>query len=378
MQTLSPEILRPPQAEQLRRYDDAATWASEVLNGVMRSSFEFTPQGDELYGHDGLPLSLVFENAIVSAELKAQEDPSLAFEVRRAKVERGELDDVLAMARGEGPNTMVVLSYYPIELTRATEDVGGYNHQRRQTMMRVIYRQPDGTIAMVSQSLEGSHREALEAIRESVGYQTQPGELLGQRMHLDLDAEDQEFLPDLLTGAYDRSLSEQQGGVYRAGWEVPTDRVLINTYDFVMGQGDLIRTFLDKGERNSSGLYGFAAAMQQRYEREVARLSNRGYVYTMQPPNFMSNPMIEMQQAAIEAKAERKVFSGCGASISANGELSTEQSLRELGYGSKSDEDKFGPLTFKCSKGHANRRPRAKSPKDFITNCQKCGISVQC
>lgn len=42
--------------------------------------------------------------------------------------------------------------------------------------------------------------------------------------------------------------------------------------------------------------------------------------------------------------------------------------------GSKSDEDRYGSLTFKCPKGHANRRPRNK----LIPHCKTCGISVKC
>lgn len=370
-QTLNHEILRPPEAKFMADYDDAATWAAEVLEGNMRTEFEFNFDGRELYGHDGRALTPIFDDATQEAEIKAQQDPSLAFEVRRTKIERGELDDILAMARGEGPNTMVIESDFPEELRDSPVDVGGYNVKRQQAMLRVISRKPDGRITMVSQSLEGSNRQGLEAIRNSLGYETQPGELLGQRMHIDLEPEEQEFFVDQLTGVYDRDLSHQQGGEWRAGWRVPTNRARLNTYDFVLQQDDLIRSFIKDSARNPDNLYGFAAAMQKRYEQAV-----KGGQF--QPPaqaiNFAANPMIEMYQAALEAKAEGTVFSGCGVSVGRNGELSTEQELRNLGYGDKADEDKFGSLTFKCQKGHSNRRPRGK----LIDNCQKCGVSVRC
>lgn len=37
-------------------------------------------------------------------------------------------------------------------------------------------------------------------------------------------------------------------------------------------------------------------------------------------------------------------------------------------------EDEWGPLTFKCAKGHPNKRPY----RDFIDNCKICGIPVRC
>ncbi len=44
------------------------------------------------------------------------------------------------------------------------------------------------------------------------------------------------------------------------------------------------------------------------------------------------------------------------------------------------DEDEFGPLTFKCTKGHTNTRPRARTKDDLLTVCQTddCKGSVGC
>lgn len=40
----------------------------------------------------------------------------------------------------------------------------------------------------------------------------------------------------------------------------------------------------------------------------------------------------------------------------------------------KPDEDQYGSLTFKCQKGHTNKRPRNK----LIDKCKTCGVSVRC
>lgn len=367
------ETQRPLLGEQQRAYDDLTTWASEVLPGMMQTSFEFTCYDGELYGHDGLPLTPVFDDALKDAERKARHNPQLAFLVRRTRVERGELDEIKTMASEHGTNTIVVESEYPQELWNATEDIEGYDHVRKQTMLRVIYRRPDGTIVMVSQSLEGSNRQALEAIRESLGYTTDEGELLGQRMHFDLDPVDQEFLVDKLTGIYDRSLNQQFGGNYRAGWRVPAAHAYINTYEFVLAQSDLIDTFIANGEQSPQGLYGFAAAMQQRYERALS-----GQPLGFERQLFIGglDPMMEMYQAAIEARANQKVFSGCGASIGPVGELSGVSSLQEAGYSNVTDEDEYGSLSFECPSGHTNYRRRGQ----LLKACQipNCHASVTC
>lgn len=372
METPTIETLRPPEAETVRKFDDATTWAAEVLKGSMRTTFEFTYSEGELYGHDGLPLTPVFEDAYEHAKKQAVINPKLAFEVRRTGTERGELDDLKAMARGEGPNTLVIESDFPEELQDSPVDVGGYNVERKQAMLRVIYRQPDGQLVMVSQSLEGSDRKSLEAIREHLGYDTEPGELLGQRMALDMNPEDQEFLVDELCGVYDRKLSEKNGGEYRAGWKLPEGRASVNTYDFVLQQDDLIQAFINDTNPSPDSLYGFAAAMQKRYEQTYGTQAQS--VPFTEIGFITGNPVAEMFHAAVEARAEGTVFSGCGVSVGRNGELSTRENLGQAGYGEKSDEDKYGSLTFKCPKGHGNRRPRGK----LIPNCQKCGVDVRC
>lgn len=357
-------------AEYIRQYDDVSTWLSEVLRGKMQTSFEYTFDGHELYSHDGLPLTRVFDDAILDAKHAAAADRTLGFEVRRREIERSELDDIFAMARGEGSNTMVVVSDFVPELMNATQDVGGYNVTRKQTMLRVITRTPEGRIKMVSQSLEGSYRPALEALYGHLGFEVAPGELLGQRMYLDLEFADQEFLTDELTGVYDRTLENIHGGDWHAGWNLPSGRAYKNTYDFVLGQRDLLDAYLyDSPEGfDEVSLYGLAAAMRDRYERALQG-TNPIPIDVM-----VGDPLHEMFLAAQLARQSGTVFSGCGLSLGQLEQDSAASELGELGYGNKSNEDEYGSLDFKCQKGHNNTRPKGK----LIDNCTTCGISVRC
>ena len=231
---------------------------------------------------------------------------------------------------------------------------------------------------MVSQSLEKSDRRASEAIYQSLGFEPDEGELLSQRIQIDMEPEEQEFLVDALTGVYDRSLAEQYGGNWRAGWHMPDDRAYFNTYDFVREQHDLLEAYFTLDNDNLNNMLGLAAAMKQRYETQLSKKSIKSdetlVIDTSWVPQVVLPPLLEMQQAAKHAIAKGETFSGCGISI--GGPIDTEGQLNELSYGNKADEaeDKYGSLSFKCPKGHRNTRPRNK----LIDNCKTCGTSVKC
>ncbi len=374
---------RQSQLERSREYYDTTTLMAEMLYGNMRTPFEFDYQDGELYGQDDEPWSPIFDDSIAHSEQLVKNDPSLAFELRRNRTEKEESQDVLSMARGEGPNTMIVESDFPEELVGASDDKIGYNVKRKQAMLRVIYRRTDGKIIMLSQTLESSDRDGLEAIREALGFEAETGELLGQRIKLDLDPEEQEFLIDQLVGIYDRKLEEKFGGRYYAGWRLDTKRADVNTYDFVRKQNDLIESFLSNGSKTLSNIYGLAAALEQRFEATLFDRVNAAASIPQQLLPPILTPEHEMRQAAETARSKGRVFSGCGYTIGSDND-STLDIFDKLGYGndfkldsySNSEEDEYGSLTFECPDGHKNRRPKGK----LLHKCQTkgCTASVKC
>lgn len=331
--------------EYQKRFDDISTWAAEALDGNMRSEFSFQFDGQDLYGRDGRTLTPIFDNAIENAKNNAKFEPLLNFEVERRIVERQELDDILAMARGDGPNTMVVVSDFPMALKEHHQNVGGYDTKRQQTMLRVISREQDGSIKMTSQSLDRSDRQSLEAIYDSFDLVPEQGELLGQRIQLDLPSSEQQVLVDKLTGIYDRSLNQKFGGSWYAG---RANNAIANTYDFVLEQQDLLNAFTERyldGELLSADqFYNLAAAIQNRVEtrQHVSSHASRLVMPT--------NPIVEMELAGNQARKEGRSFSGCGLTVGADGASETDQELNELGYGDKGDKK-----TMKC------------------VNCPECG-----
>ena len=364
---------------QVRLRTDTETWLAEVLNGSMRTSFEYSFDGRELCGEDGGAIGEIFDDAVETAQEIVRYNPSLLFELRRRLIERDEYDDMLKMAGGELPNTMIVVSDFPPELMDSTEDEGGYNVKRKQTMLRVITRQPDGSIRMISQSLEGSDRLALEAMYDRMEQPVEKGELLEQRMYRDLQPAHQDKLADILTQTYDNSLGQRHGGGWHAGFKQPAKRSWINTYEFAQAQHDIIEWFTTTKSTNpvaaESQRFRLAATVNERYERYLQD-SGHDRLPAIQPgldqdTSHIDNLLQEIEQSAQRAIFFGMVFSGCGVSV---GLVSSEAQLEQAGYGNRAGSDKYGSLQFKCSKGHNNTRPRNK----LISHCRQCGISVKC
>lgn len=373
METLQREQLASVEFDQKERlYHDTTTWLAEALKGYMNNAFNYNFDGQELFSSDGTQIGAIFEEALIDAGKLPTE---LSFEKRRRQHELDEYHEMLEMMKGADYNTMVVVSDFPPELMEAKQDIGGYNVQRKQTMLRILTKNTEGTLTMRSQTLDGSNRQALEAIYSSLGYEAKPGELLGQRMHLELDTEDQEFFDAQLTGVYDRKMEEQFGGEYHAGRRQGTK---LNTYDFVLAQQDILQVYFDSvkkfGEQPAL-LSDIIAAMDRRYINATERVrGNEPQIVTHYYSDSQRQHLIaEMLESGIEAKRQGVTFSGCGLTLGIENK-SAEDQLVELGYSSTADEDKYGSLKFDCPKGHANRRPR----NQLIDKCKTCGVSVKC
>lgn len=366
----------------LRAYNDAATWSAETLNGSMRSSFEYHYDGIDLRAEDGGALGEVFDDAIRAAHLIVRSNPQLLFELRRRFIEREEYSVMLAMAQGEGPNTMVVESDFPPELMDAPEDVGGYNVRRKQTMLRIITRVGRSTLRMTTQSLDGSNRKALEVVYAQIngGQVPQPGELLGQRTYLTLSPEQQAELTDELTQAYDTSLTDQFGGNWHAG--IPRQAHSIDTYDFAHRQHDLLHWFSRAVVENPAYAeklrYKLGATMGARYKR--AQVDLRG-LEPLTPSMLLHNVAYdqnslwaEIEQASYRAASAGEVFSGCGASAHAE-QSSAEAQLEQAGYGNKSDEATTYSFNKKMHCVVCQAPPKNGEPKKL---CGPCGICRSC
>ncbi|MBI2589120.1 hypothetical protein HYW35_02875 [Candidatus Saccharibacteria bacterium] len=351
METLvSSEIQR--QREQEFRYD-LKTQFAELVDGNMRTDFELRFNGYDLIGEDGRGMDEVTKKSLDEAEKIAELNPNLRFEKRRRGLERYEFHELVEMAQGKGPNTMIVVSDFPPELLSAEEDVGGYNVRRQQTMLRVLSRAPDGhMISISSQSLDGSNRQGMEAIYAYFGIEPEAGELLGQRIRADLTEQDQAFLTDKLTGIYDQSLTAQFGGQWYAGRR-PTD--YRNTYDFVCQQHDLIEECVrlqSLGWFNDTMMYKMSATMQKRFKAH-----QEGTTDIM--PRLTTTELAvlhrELEIDGFRAYQMGMSFSACGVTLRSNGLLdgSIESQLRLAGYGNQASEEDCEFVSKECPGCHA-------------------------
>lgn len=356
------------QREQELRYDLKTEFA-ELIDGNMRTSFELRFNGCDLIGEDGRGMDEVTNKSLNAAEQIASLNPALEFEKRRRGLEREEFHEIVEMAQGNGPNTMIVVSDFPPELVNAEQDVGGYNVTRQQTMLRVLFRAPNGEVVpMDSQSLDGSNRQALEAIYARFDIEPEDGELLGQRIRVDLSPEQQKTLTDELTGVYDRSLSAQFGGDWYAGRR-PVD--YRNTYDFVFRQTDLIEECVrlqNLGWFNDAIMYKMSAAMQERFK------ANQQSVNIPMAPDLAVLHR-EMEAAGARAQEVGMTFSACGVTRGAGGLNNSLENLLSLaGYGNKTSAEDCEFTSKECPEcGAENVKTRVKK----ISETQKC-ISGSC
>jgi hypothetical protein len=379
-----PAAQTPELNQELRIQTDTATWLAETLHGSMRTEFEFSYDGRELRGEDGGSLDPIFDDAIEEAAIMADRNPSMLFELRRRLMEREELDEMYGMAQGNRPNTTIVISDFPPELMSAAEDVGGYNVSRQQTMMRIITFR-DGKINVVSQSLDGSNREATDAIYAAMGETPEEGELLGQRIHRDLPPEWQDNLADNLRNVYDGSMAEQFGGEWYAGINQRPDRNIVNTYGFATGQQDLIEWFTREKLADSVGAekhrYKLAATAKARHERYLKRQNTAdsparldaeySSFVTVRSIGNAKGLIYEMTREGSRAAARGDVFSGCGATLESD--TMTEDQLSSSGYGnksaSKSEDGECEFVSKECPECHE---------KDVKTTVTKTHISGSC
>jgi hypothetical protein len=350
--------------ERVQAEDDATTQLAEWVDGSMYVEFELTLQGDDLYSRDGRNIGEVTLNGLRDAREAAKKNPNLWFEVGRSSIEREEYLEAVDMAKGNGPNTMFISSDYPEDLRDADEDVGGYNRIRQQAMERSFTRNSDGTVTMRIKSLDGSNREALEAVHAEFGQVIHKGPMLGQRARLNLSPEEQDRLMDRAVDTYDRKMAEQFGGEWYAGRRPADYR---NTYDFVCQQADLVEMWVNadlNGNLTDTLMYDIAAAAQARFEKnqveqplqQKRRLGvlSVGVAHQARLEVDPAALQYELRSAGAQARAEDKVFSGCGVTLKATGkDESTEAQMDAAGYANQANKEKlpwYGRKKFKNAK----------------------------
>lgn len=364
-----------------RERNDAITLFAESLDGSMRTPTRYEFDSRELYGEDGGCVREFFKKGLVDAERIGRARPNLQFELRRRHHEYDEYRDMLRLCKGElltpdgeVANTIVVTSDFPPELMDATEDVGGYKASRKETMLRVITRKEDG-LHMYTQTLDGSNRQALEALHQSLGYEPAAGELLGQRMNVLIPDEDQTYLVDTLMGVYDRSLTEQCGGRWRAGRRISDNIPERNTYDFALQQTDLVEVYAKhrlQGTYDTKLQYKLLALLNERFDANIVPQSvthSLGAVAVGQQEAMLFH---QLSQAGNRAQTAGKTFSACGSTMGPDGALNTNEQLNADGYGNKTNESTSYKFDKKIYCRICQAPPKKGEAKKMCGPCKIC------
>lgn len=341
------EVLMPSRTreqvlidETARRYFDTATKAAEAIDGVMHSEFPLGFNGSDIYSRrDGTLFGEMMKNSLEEASQVVDNNPNAAFILRRTEIENQELPIMIDMINGQAPNTMVVISDYPEELIGADESIGGYNVDRQLAMLRIVTVDDMGETNLVSHSLDLSDRKGLEAIYDYFGIKPEPGELLGQRINVDLPSDLQGQLSDVLVKVYDNKLAELHGGEWHSGKVSDKFKDKINTYDFVVQQRDILTPYINSesyGDPNNE--YGLMQLLKVRY-KQLLKPANLKKQYAVSQATHMPMSDYQMQavlhQAAIDGAREGSIFYACGGAMKA-----AENDYDAAGYsGNKSKEE---------------------------------------
>lgn len=394
-------IIEQPSSEYRHQaevgYDDRAliknnteTWLAEVLNGSMQTSFDFHFKDEDIISQsDGSSLRKIFDSSVEEAYQITNVNPGMMFELRRRMIEKEEFNEIVQMMKGELPNTMVVVSDFPNELTQELKDVAGYNVKRQATILRVIKKVSEDHLIMVSQSLDGSYRPSLEAIYQSFGGLAKNGELLGQRLHLNFDDHlSASFLTDYIREIYDSQLGLALGGRWYAGIRQHSISHPTNTYDFVKQQSDIVNLYVDDYVKDpikaEDMRLGIAALVSQRfnvflssgrnisYKEEKWQSQAQQYAF-ISPFLINQNLYNDISQAAQRAVVSgNESYSGCGITVSINSYALDDNEYYQLGYGNKikkSEEYSFNDYGY-CIKCQKN--PKEKEKKKQLGPCAIC------
>lgn len=327
---------------------DEQTWVAENLDAPLEKPIDYRFHQGELWSEQGQPMGDIFKNSINLYQAIAEERPELAFQLRRAQAENREYETMKAMARGEAPNTLIVVSPYPKELETATEPILGYQPDRRLGFLRVLTHEGGGQVRMWAHSFDKSDPQALEAMYEAMGHRIDWGhDVLEQHIAVDIDNHvDRELLRDQLLYAYDASLAKRFGGFWFAGRSKKEhDAREREAVEFVNQQQDLLQAHVDAlihvgptSKRADKLRYAFRAAMVRRFKGDTShRDASDGSVAT------------EMATAGHEAAQHGEKASGCGLTIAIE-QPSIARQLEEAGFKTNVAALKYLDECMKCPK----------------------------
>ncbi len=366
----------PETLERVR--DEELSLLAEGVDRVARTEFKLKREGGDIqYFKDGQWQP--YTGMLLAGERVAKQEA--ARDYRKQFLADAAVRDLMIgyKMRALQPNEQYVwASPYPYDVEEKygasfLRDECGRSPDRKMAFLYRAYCEDDGTILLESQTIDKSDDEALAAALKAAR------------------SESTANLDDMVE-ANDAVMARKYGGEYYAGRREAEVRE--NAWQTIVQEQDLTEYLLSGLESIAATqlygkelentvkrhMYGVWAALSKRVAVNGAR---RMYDYrdatvaSVVPVVHYALVAQEIEQAFSHFVTEGRVMAGCGGSIKI---LNGEEEILAAESGDVfaslfgSNEDKYGSLEFKCTKGHNNRRPRGK----LIENCQVCKTSVRC
>jgi len=355
--------------------DEELSLLSEAVDRASRTEFPLHRIGDDLtYFKNGEWRSYtgMLIVGLEVADLEAAVDPRKQF---LADAAANDLAHGYAMRKLQPGQQLVWTSPYDTDIEeRYGADFMkkcGRFPDRRMSFIYRAYCGETGDVILESQSLDGGDLEAIAAAVE----------LAENNPQADMDD---------MVDAHDAVLVQKHGGEFYAGRR--DAEITENAWKQILAQDDLVNFFLNKleglaGERLNGDqmelavkrhMYGAWAAFKQRIDGKAppryASSTEPGHV------TIIGNMLLEeeVRSAFNRFVSEGQMLVGCGGVISfAQYEYTVMHTSGEAVASAifGKDEDKFGALSFTCTKGHHNRRKRGQPP---IAVCKRCLMDVSC
>jgi hypothetical protein len=381
-------------------------------------------------------VSAMTENGLTCAVETAKKDQRFLPQFTRSKWDHENALIVDKMARGETTyNTRIVVSPFPEEAAAESgndywRNIGYVPHLKRGFVQ--LYHTTDNGVITGSLSFDGSNKQKLREIFAQHGREVPAAEVtdnwLGYAITDTLSADEAKVLATTIANqAVDSRQKKNTNTVdVTKSYKAIMDNVFNQSYVHVcesLASGQqtekvrgLIYQLADKAnhfnERYANALYRMRANKDRFTDDdsvvlhellvystiEMMRALHLGktdlhdgrpyskYTNSQLDPAYLESISAASFQSILggfgaEGAREGRTYSACGLSISLGGD-NVEEGPQGI-FGGKAGkgknetsagEDRYGPLTFKCPKGHTNTRPRNR----FIEKCKTCGTSVKC
>jgi hypothetical protein len=257
-----------------RQYEEITSGLAEALPGVVKTEYPFEFKNGKLVASDGESIEELLENGLKDAIRMAEVDNFYAgYLPYRARHELDELHEQQKMATEDtGFNTIVAFSPYTEELnspeTQNKITRGGQKPYWQRGMLRISHW--DGEqLHMFTRSIDKSSVDLFRRVADKhFDYQFNAHnstEMLGERLHLNVEDESWRTLADSVVATADKILGERLGGVWHQG---RTKQEAKDLQVFVESEAQVIGSLLQIG-RELAGQHARFESYKKAFDHEM-------------------------------------------------------------------------------------------------------------